>query len=258
MNQKPTYEELVQRIAELEARMDRSDAGPATSESIDGGPGRNATNVGGSKDMLQLVMDNIPQFIFWKDRNSVFLGCNRNFALAAGVDSPEAIRGKTDHDLAWKKEEADFFIACDKRVMENDTPEYHILEPQLQAGGQQSWLDTNKIPLHDSQGNVVGILGTYEDITERKKNQETLRLYEKIISTTKDLMSIVDPDYVYQAVNDALLNAWDKRRDEVVGSTVAHLVGPDVFERLSRPNLEKAFSGREVSFEQGHHSHQEA
>ncbi|MBD1936981.1 PAS domain S-box protein [Microcoleus sp. FACHB-68] len=128
-----------------------------------------------SKQMLQLVMDNIPQLIFWKDRNSVYLGCNRNFARAAGVSTPEEIVGKTDYDLAWKKEESDWFRECDARVMETDTPEFHIIETQRQADGKESWADTNKIPLHDSAGNVVGIIGTYEDVTLIKQAEEALQ-----------------------------------------------------------------------------------
>jgi diguanylate cyclase (GGDEF)-like protein len=77
--------------------------------------------------------------------------------------------------LPWKKEEADFFRECDARIMETDTPEYHIIAPQLHADGKQAWLDTIKIPLHDAQGNVVGILGSYEDITERQFAQEKIR-----------------------------------------------------------------------------------
>jgi len=127
-----------------------------------------------NEEFLRLVLDNIPQFIFWKDRNSVYLGCNRNFALAAGLNNPDEIVGKTDYDLAWKKEESDFFRECDARVMETNTPEYHIIETQLQADGKQAWLDTNKIPLHDSVQNVVGILGTYEDITSRVLAEEAL------------------------------------------------------------------------------------
>ncbi len=127
-----------------------------------------------SQQMLQLVMDNIPQFIFWKDRNCVFLGCNRNFAQLVGVGSPENIVGKTDYDLTYQTEEADFFRDCDRRVMETNTPEYHIIEPVLRADGKQAWLDTNKVPLHDSRGNVVGILGSFEDITERKRGEAAL------------------------------------------------------------------------------------
>ncbi|MBD1923983.1 PAS domain S-box protein [Microcoleus sp. FACHB-831] len=131
------------------------------------------------EEFLQLILDNIPQFIFWKDKNSVYLGCNTNFARAAGLNSPEEIVGKTDYELAWKKEESDFFRECDARVMDTDTPEYHIIEPQFQADGKQAWVDTNKIPLHDSLGNVVGILGSYEDITERKHAEEALRQAEQ-------------------------------------------------------------------------------
>ncbi|MBD2084726.1 response regulator [Coleofasciculus sp. FACHB-542] len=132
-----------------------------------------------SKQMLQLVMNNIPQLIFWKDRKSVYLGCNYNFARVAGVNAPEGIVGKTDYDLAWNKEEADWYRECDNRIMEADTPQYHIVETQFQADGKQSWAETNKIPLHDDAGNVVGILGTYEDITDKKLVEETLKKSEE-------------------------------------------------------------------------------
>jgi PAS domain S-box-containing protein len=132
-----------------------------------------------SQQMLQLVLDYIPQYVFWKDRDSVYLGCNRNFARAAGVETPQELVGKTDYDLPWTKEEVDFYRECDRRVMESDTPELHITESQRQADGKQAWLDTNKIPLHDGEGRVVGILGTYEDITERQLAENALRKSEK-------------------------------------------------------------------------------
>ena len=68
------------------------------------------------------------------------------------------------------------------------------------------------------------MLGTYENITEKKKTQETLQLYEKIVATTKDLMSIINTEYVYLAVNDALVSAYGKERNEIVGSTVMDLL----------------------------------
>jgi signal transduction histidine kinase len=59
--------------------------------------------------------------------------------------------------------------------MKNNKPEFHIMETQLQADGHRAWVDTNKIPLHDSEGRVIGILGTFEDITQRKLTQEALQ-----------------------------------------------------------------------------------
>ncbi|RCJ24825.1 hypothetical protein A6770_04010 [Nostoc minutum NIES-26] len=132
-----------------------------------------------SQQVLQLIMNTIPQCIFWKDRNSVFLGCNRNFAKMVGFDSPEDIVGKTDYDLPCKKEDADLYRECDARVMQTNTPEYYIIEPLLKADGKQIWLETNKVPLHDGEGNVVGILGTFEDITEYKQAQDALEKSEE-------------------------------------------------------------------------------
>jgi len=129
----------------------------------------------GVTQLFRLILDNIPQGIFWKDRNSEYLGCNMTFAIAAGVGSTENIIGKTDYDMPWAHEEASWYRKIDARVMANNRPEFHIMETQLQADGHRAWVDTNKIPLHDSEGRVIGILGTFEDITQRKLTQEALQ-----------------------------------------------------------------------------------
>jgi len=121
------------------------------------------------EELLRLVIDNIPQYIFWKDNKSVYLGCNRRFALLAGVDSPDNIIGKTDFDLPWKAEDSHAFRALDQHLIETNRPEYHVIETVQETSEQQKWLDTSRIPLHDSSGNVMGILITFEDITERKQ-----------------------------------------------------------------------------------------
>ena len=128
-----------------------------------------------TNDMRRLIMDNIPQFIFWKDQNSVYLGCNQNFARGAGLAHPNEIVGKTDFDLPWTAEEAEFYRAIDCDVMRENTPRLHLLETQRQADGGERWLETNKVPLHDAQGRVMGILGTFQDVTDRKRSEEQIR-----------------------------------------------------------------------------------
>ena len=125
--------------------------------------------------MLQLVLKSIPTAIFWKNRESVYLGCNEEFAKDAGVETTRDIIGKTDYDLAWKKEEADFFVKIDQKVMSSGKPEIGIIEPQKQADGKESWLETNKVPLVDAKGDVIGILGTYNDITARVEAMNALK-----------------------------------------------------------------------------------
>ena len=144
----------------------------------------------GSQQLLQLVMDTLPTAIFWKNRDSVFLGCNRNFAENAGLSSPDEIVGKTDYDLPWKPEETEFYRACDRRVMLANQPEFGIIEPQLNSAGEQTWVETNKAPLHDSQGYVIGMLGTYQDVTQRKRAEVALQeLNQKLELQTLDLRS---------------------------------------------------------------------
>lgn len=182
-----------------------------------------------STEMLQLVMDYIPQFVFWKDRDSVYRGCNRNFARVAGVESPADIVGKSDFDLAWKREEAEFFRQVDRQVMESDSPELHIIEPQLQADGKQAWLDTNKIPLRDDDGHVVGILGTYEDITARKNAENALIEREQnlqaLLDSIADAVIATDPDGLVTRMNPVAESLTGWRVSEALGAPLR-----DVFE----------------------------
>lgn len=140
------------------------------------------------ENFLQLIMDNIPQFIFWKDKDGIYLGCNKNFALAAGFDDPKEIIGKTDYDLPWSKEESDFYRMTDIKVMEEGVPKINFEEQQTQSDGSLKWLKTNKIPLRNSVGDVIGILGTFEDITDKKEMELAIIEHsDLLLATNKDL-----------------------------------------------------------------------
>ncbi|WP_455367085.1 PhnD/SsuA/transferrin family substrate-binding protein [Kaarinaea lacus] len=131
-----------------------------------------------ARRMLQLVLDTIPVRVFWKDENSVYLGCNKLFAHDAGLKSPDELIGKTDYDMGWK-EQAELYRSDDQKVMQLGKPKLNYEEPQSTPDGRTIWLETSKIPLTDTEGNIIGLLGTYADITERKKNDEELQQYKQ-------------------------------------------------------------------------------
>lgn len=131
------------------------------------------------KFYLKQLVDNLPEFLFWKDKNSVFLGCNKNFASMAGLSSPREIVGKTDYDLPWSKEESDSYRADDLQVIQSGQGKYNIEESQTNKFGEVTTLLTNKIPLYDQRGNISGIIGIYANITELKNTQ--LRLEKEKI-----------------------------------------------------------------------------
>ncbi|MBD1846917.1 PAS domain-containing protein [Cyanobacteria bacterium FACHB-63] len=125
--------------------------------------------------LLQTVINNAPQLIFWKDLNSVYLGCNKSFAIVAGLNDPSEIVGKTDYDLPWSLEQIELFQVRDAEVLSSGMPQLHLIEAHPQIDGESFWTDTSKIPLRNDAGEVIGILGTHEDITERKQAEEQLR-----------------------------------------------------------------------------------
>lgn len=140
--------------------------------------------------VFKLIIDAIPFRIFWKDAELRYCGCNKLFCLDAGFDSPEQLIGLSDFDLPWSREEAEFYRACDAKVMQDNEPQPHIVETQKRADGAQEWLETSKIPLSDEHGKVVGILGVYHDITELKQAEqeavlECQKLEQELISASR-------------------------------------------------------------------------
>ncbi len=190
-----------------------------------------------SQQMLQLVMDNIPQIIFWKDTASVFLGCNRVFAEIAGLESPEDVVGKTDYDLLPQKEDADLYRESDLRVMQSDTPEYRVIVPHLQKDGTQLWMEISKIPLHDAEGNVIGVLGTCEDITERKQAQEALKSskerFRNLVEISSDWVWEVDENAVYTYASPKIYDILGYQPQFMLGKTPFDLMPPQEAERVA-------------------------
>jgi len=131
-----------------------------------------------TQKMLQLVLDTIPVRVFWKDHDSVYLGCNKLFAEDSGLQEPEKLVGKTDFDMGWQ-EQAELYRADDLDVMQTGIRKLNYEEPQTTPDGEQMWLETSKIPLTDQDGGVIGILGTYHDITDRKRAEAELATYRE-------------------------------------------------------------------------------
>ena len=172
-----------------------------------------------TSSMLAHILNSIPQSVMWKDRNCVFLGCNEVFARKEGLASPEKIVGKTDFDFPWGAYEAKAYIADDREVMETHRPKMHIVEKHHQKDGTYIWVQTSKVPLTDSQGQVYGVLGVFEDISERKRAEATLRLQSSALQAAANAIVITDKKGVIQWVNVAFATLTGYSVEEAVGKT---------------------------------------
>jgi PAS domain S-box-containing protein len=148
-----------------------------------------------SQQMLQILMDSMTNAVFWKDVDSCYLGCNQVFADFAGFE-PALLIGKSDRDMPWTDDpefSSDWFIEWDQAVLASGEPQFGILERLRRSDGELRWIETNKVPLRDLDGEVIGVLGTFEDVTDRRHAEEELQLAledldERVHLRTTELM----------------------------------------------------------------------
>lgn len=154
------------------------------------------------QDFLRLIIDNIPQKIFWKDRNSVYLGCNRSFADVTGFADTDSIIGKTDFDLPITTHQSELYREWDRWVMEYDRSRHHMIE-KIIYDGKEIYTDSCRIPLHNPEGEVIGVLVTYDDITDKRQLEENLKLTQFTLDKLGDSVFLIDKFTNFFYTNEA-------------------------------------------------------
>lgn len=154
-----------------------------------------------SRSIINTILDNIPQPIFWKDRQGYYLGCNKSFAKFAGIESEDAIVGKSLNDDLLIKNEFQEYLQ-DKDVLIKDMLEPHReLRPLNLDNGKTAWLDIQSIPIVDNNGIKVLAIEIIEDITERRSSERKLVNTNRVYS----LMSRVNEVLSKNRVKESLL-----------------------------------------------------
>jgi len=137
-----------------------------------------------SETKYRTLVENIPQKVFMKDRNSVYVSCNESYAEALKIESSD-IGGKTDYDF-FPKELAEKYRTDDKRIMELEKAE--SIEEKFVDNGEEIIVDTVKTPVKDERGNIAGLLGIFWDITERKRTEKAIKTaYEQLEQSNREL-----------------------------------------------------------------------
>jgi diguanylate cyclase (GGDEF)-like protein/PAS domain S-box-containing protein len=155
-----------------------------------------------SRQMLQLILDNIPQSVFWKDIDSVYTGGNRTFLDEAGLPGLDQLVGKTDAHLRWK-DVAELYRQVDLDVMDSGVARMRMQAADVRRDGTECWIETSKIPLKDGKGKVVGVLAVTEDITARKYMEQELFRRANFDSLT----GLPNREYFHSRLDEAVKRA---------------------------------------------------
>lgn len=143
-----------------------------------------------SRTYLENLIEIIPYYIFWKNTDLVYLGCNKKFASLVGKKNTKEVIGKTDFDLNWGVGEAELFQLGDRRSMSGN-PTINMEEELVRPDGSKIIMLVNKIPLLDQNGACIGLLGTSADITEIKNTQDKLKEAEERLSGLRALSASI-------------------------------------------------------------------
>lgn len=154
--------------------------------SVTGGP-----ELFSAQEMLSKIMDSLSSGVFLKDRSSTYLACNQTFANLAGR-TPEEMIGLADDAMPWSVHRPGY-IDWDSRVIAENRAFTDIRESLTTIDGEILWISTNKAPLHDEDGNVIGLVGAFRDITsevaaEAELQNSLTQLDARVTERTEQLL----------------------------------------------------------------------
>jgi PAS domain S-box-containing protein len=171
-----------------------------------------------SQYLIEGILNAMPVRVFWKDENLNYLGCNAVFARDAGFADPKDIIGKDDYQMGWR-DQAELYRSDDRQVIESGCSKFLIEESQTTPEGKTITLLSSKVPLRNSEGEISGVLGTYMDITERKKAEAHLLLQVRALEAAANAIVITDTKGVIEWANPAFTAFTGYSAAEALGKT---------------------------------------
>ncbi len=193
-------------------------------------------------ELLESLLDNIPDCIYFKDRDSRFIKVNKAKALRSGT-TPEEMIGKTEYDF-FPKDVAESNINDDKEVIKFGKPIINKIEKRKNNKEIDHWISIIKVPRFDNAGNVIGIMGINRDITEIKKSEER---YKNLFETAIDPIIILDHKGVFLDINKQVSRLLGYSKEEIIGKTYTNIdILSDDSKKVVSENFIKRMKGEEV------------
>ncbi|MHA1149712.1 MAG: PAS domain S-box protein [Promethearchaeota archaeon] len=180
-------------------------------------------------NLLKLIIESIPQMIFWKDYNLNYLGCNMNYIKYLNLSTPEELLDKTDKEIILNQNLLKTIEKAEKKVIMLNQPEFQVEEMRINQDGTNLWLNVNRVPLRNKKGKVIGLVVTYDDITSKKqieinlknselKIKESEMKYRSLFEHSPFLIIILDLNGTVIDTNNRGLEKLEISKEELIGN----------------------------------------
>ena len=173
------------------------------------------------RDELQIILDSVPAFIWYKDRDNRILRANRLAAKSMGMSAAD-LEGRSTYDIY--PDEAEKYHQDDLEVIRSAHAKLGIVEPLLTVSGEKRWIRTDKIPYRNASGTIIGVIVFAVDITERIQAEQALQqardgLEQRVDERTRELATAVE--ILRREIAERQLNEERVRQQQ---SILAHLL----------------------------------
>ncbi len=202
------------------------------------------------RNLLRTVIDALPDSIYVKDRESRFLLANNYVGDLMG-SAPDGLIGKTDYQF-FPNELANEYYTDEQRLMDTGQSVLAKEERTQDAQGRERWLLTSKVPLRDSSGNIVGVVGTGQDITQRKHAEERTNLLSQVADQSLDGLAVVDMQGTLIYINAASAEMHGYTVEECLGQNLSIFQNPEQMARESGPAIQQVMEKGSFQGEMGH------
>jgi PAS domain S-box-containing protein len=206
-----------------------------------------------SEHMLKLVLHTVPQAIFWKDVHSVFRGCNESFIKMVGLADASEVIGKTDEEMFWGVSRGRDIQHQDEQIINGNIPGLFYTKLFQRKDGRSIWMDIIRIPMYNTEKQIIGVLGSLEDITEKRQTEQALTNsrsnLQAIIENTDDLIWSVDLEMRIISMNSKLSHYSDLHFDKPLkaGDNFAEAL-PEQFKKRLQKVVRKVIKGEKMYF----------
>ncbi|MGE5435629.1 MAG: PAS domain S-box protein [Syntrophothermus sp.] len=174
------------------------------------------------KNFFINIMNNIPDPIYFKDKENKFIRINKATAQGFGLRKPNDAIGKTDFDF-FEDEHAKIAGEDEKQVLKTGVAIINKEEKEIRSNGKITWASTTKLPFKDEDGNIIGTFGISRDITEKKINEELIlnseRKFKALFENSNDAILLMDENGLFEC-NQKTLEIYQHSKNEILGKSV--------------------------------------